>query len=102
MTHLGRDNETVHHRRALSSAIGPTEQPRFSAQGDTAQPSSRRIVGEADAAIFKEQPEGRWPHHPAELEAVPLQESNQVVGRLPLEFGCATTAIRSKPDTILH
>src|SRR5271155_2342197 len=61
MIHFGGYNETVHHRRALSSAIGPTEQPRFSAQRDTTQPSFSGIVREADAAIFKEQGEGRSP-----------------------------------------
>src|ERR1700729_2506393 len=43
------------------SAIRPAEQPRFSAQRDTTQPSLSGIVREADAAIFKEQREGRSP-----------------------------------------
>src|SRR5476651_980866 len=56
--HFRRDDETVHHRRALPAAIGPTEQPGFSAEGHTTQPALGGVVRKADAAIFEEQPEG--------------------------------------------
>ena len=46
--HFGRDDETVHRRGAMPAAIGPAEQPRFSAQGNA--PSAPR-----SAALFERQ-----------------------------------------------
>jgi hypothetical protein len=44
--HFGRDDETVHGCGALSAAIGPAEQPRFSTQGNLAVilPMSGRML----------------------------------------------------------
>ena len=49
--HFGRDDETVHHRRALPTAIRPAKQPRLSAESHTTQPALGGIVREANAAI---------------------------------------------------
>src|SRR5271167_3933363 len=57
--HLAGDDEAIHGRGAPTSAIGPAEQPRFSAKGYASQATFRGIVREANAAIFKEQREGR-------------------------------------------
>src|SRR3954451_12902775 len=52
--HFGCDDETVHGCGALSAAIGPAEQPRFSTQGDTPQASFGGVVREADAPVREE------------------------------------------------
>ena len=52
--HLGRDNETVHGSCPMAAAIGPAEQPGFSAESNTAQSAFGGIVkgyGARDAAL---------------------------------------------------
>ena len=53
--HLGGDDQAVEGGGPLAAAVGTGEQPRFSAQRYTAQGSFRCVVGEADAAVIKEQ-----------------------------------------------
>src|SRR5205085_10667316 len=55
--HLGRDDQTIHGRRALSAAVRPTEQPGLSPEGYASQPSFGGVVGEAYAPIFEEEGE---------------------------------------------
>jgi hypothetical protein len=47
-------NECAKDSGALAAAIGPTEEPGFSAKGDAAESSLRRIVGQADPAVVEE------------------------------------------------
>ncbi len=42
--HLGRDDETVHRGGTPTAAIGPAEQPGFSAESNAAQPSFGGVV----------------------------------------------------------
>ena len=51
---LGGADQGIHEGRALPAALGTGEEPGFSAKGDTAQRSFRRVVGEANPAIVKE------------------------------------------------
>jgi len=54
VVHFGRDDKAVHSRCTASAAIGVREEPRLSAEGDTAQGAFRRIVkgyGARDAAF---------------------------------------------------
>ncbi len=55
--HFG-DDQTVHSRRPLASAIGAAEEPGLPAKGDAAQPALCRIVGEANASVVEKQREG--------------------------------------------
>src|SRR5665647_3266745 len=57
--HLGRDDETIHGRGALSAAVRPAEQPRLSPEGYASQSSFGGVVGEAHATVFKEQSKAR-------------------------------------------
>jgi hypothetical protein len=47
VVHLGGDDQAVYGGGSLTAAVGAREQPRFSAQSDTAQCSFRRVVCKA-------------------------------------------------------
>ena len=52
--HLCADDKTVHGRCTMSAAIGAAEEPRFSSQGYSSQPSLGGIVGQAHTPILEE------------------------------------------------
>src|ERR1700730_10038780 len=57
--HLGRYDQAIHGRGALSAAVRSAEQPCFSPKGYTSQSSFGGVVREAHAPILKEQGEAR-------------------------------------------
>ena len=58
VVHFCGDDKAVHFRRPLSAAVGTCEQPRFSAQGNSAQRALRGVIGQTDPAIVEEPGEG--------------------------------------------
>ena len=59
IVHLGRDDQAVHHRRALPATIRAAEQPRLPAEGDAPQRALGRVVRDANSAIVEEPGERR-------------------------------------------
>ena len=57
---LGRSDQRVHGRGTPAAAVRAAKQPRFSAQGDTAQRPFGRVVRETDPPVVEESREG-WP-----------------------------------------
>src|SRR5215475_1547267 len=56
--HSAGDDQAVHGRGPLATAVRPAEEPRFSAKGNTSEGAFGGIVREADASVPQEQGEG--------------------------------------------
>ena len=87
---LAGDDQAVHVRRALAAAVGPAEQPRFSAESDAAQRSLGRIVGQADSAVTEE-PGERLPAREHVLErlghGIMAREFGALLAHPAFQFG---------------
>jgi hypothetical protein len=51
VVHFAGDDQAIHGRRPLTPAIGSTEQPGLSTQGDATKSALSGVVREADAAV---------------------------------------------------
>src|SRR5664280_587200 len=54
VVHLGGDDQAIHDRGSLATAIRAAEQPRLPTQSDSAHAALGSIIGKADSAIVEE------------------------------------------------
>ena len=88
--HLGRDDEAIHYRCALSATIRAAEQPGFAPEGDASQRAFGGVVADADPPIVQEPGKRRPPLEQVvdgARDVVAPREPQALFAQPPVQFG---------------